>query len=340
MRWLCPALFALVAACSSASSDTTSPNAEEDDLTSSCSPTGARRPGIALSVLPDAGEAAFTDSLDKATKSIRVMVYMMGTDKVFATLTNKAQSGVDVRVILDGNAQRSFNQPAFDGLTKAGAKVKWSDPKFPFMHAKSFVVDGDEAVISTGNFPASLVAHERNYVAVDDNGADVRSLAAVFDADFAGTDPALTCTRLLVSPVNSKQRILDHINSAKTSLLVESLELADSDVIDAILAKKAAGLDVRVVLADPTWNKTNSNADTAKTFKGKSIDTRFIPKDRMLVHVKNVIVDGVRAYMGSENLTSTSLEKNREVGLLVTNKDAVSVMTSTFEGDFASATPF
>jgi phosphatidylserine/phosphatidylglycerophosphate/cardiolipin synthase-like enzyme len=52
------------------------------------------------------------------------------------------------------------------------------------------------------------------------------------------------------------------------------------------------------------------------------------------------MVDGVRAYLGSENLTTTSLEKNREVGLVVTDVADVATMTRTFEGDFASARAF
>jgi phosphatidylserine/phosphatidylglycerophosphate/cardiolipin synthase-like enzyme len=259
---------------------------------------------------------------------------------VYATLVAKAKAKVSVRVILDGNAQRTFNQPAFDGLSKAGVEVKWSSPQFSFMHAKSFVVDDREAVISTGNYPAKLVAHERNYVAVDDDKADVKTVMNVFDADFAGDDPILTCTRLLVSPVNSKERLVDLIGSAKTSLHIESLELDDADVIAAILDRKAAGLDVRVVLADPAWRNKSTNGSTAKKLLAKGIPTRYIPLARMLVHVKSILVDGARAYMGSENLTTTSLEKNREIGLVVTDKEPLATMGATFEEDFDSATAF
>jgi phosphatidylserine/phosphatidylglycerophosphate/cardiolipin synthase-like enzyme len=295
---------------------------------------------LELSVLPDAGEAPFVDVLHAATKSIRLMVYMLGRDGVFSELKARAAVGVDVRVILDGQKQRGFNQRAFDELTTAGVKVKWSAPEFPFMHAKSFVVDDRTAVISTGNFPANLIAHERNYVVRDVDKSDVKSLASVFDADWSGTSPSLTCTRLLVSPVNAKDRVVDLVDGAKDSLLVESLELADSDVLGKILEQKAAGREVRVVLADPRWSTTNDNAETAAKLKAHDIPVRFIPKARMLVHVKAIIVDGKRAYLGSENMTKTSLEKNREVGLVVTDAPVVDEMTSTFEGDFASATPF
>jgi phosphatidylserine/phosphatidylglycerophosphate/cardiolipin synthase-like enzyme len=92
-----------------------------------------------------------------------------------------------------------------------------------------------------------------------------------------------------------------------------------------------------VVLADPTWDGSGNNALTAHTLDAQQIPTRTIPKAKMLVHVKSILVDGQRAYMGSENLTSGSLEKNREVGLVVSDAPVLTTMTSTFEADFASA---
>src|SRR5262249_21050254 len=147
--------------------------------------------------------------------SIRLMVYMLGKNGAYATLLAKHAAGVEVRVILDGGKEKAFNTPAFNGLQAAGVSVAWSDPKFAFMHAKSFVVDDSVAVISTGNFPKGLIGDERNYVARDTDPADVATLAAIFDADWTHQEPTLTCTRLLVSPVNSKQRILDEIGRAK-----------------------------------------------------------------------------------------------------------------------------
>ena len=47
------------------------------------------------------------------------------------------------------------------------------------------------------------------------------------------------------------------------------------------------------------------------------------------VHVKAVVVDGTPAYAGSMNLSYTSLTKNREVGLLITEPANISAMQTT-----------
>jgi phosphatidylserine/phosphatidylglycerophosphate/cardiolipin synthase-like enzyme len=308
-----------------------------DDLMSksACEAVSKRSHPLTLAVEPQASADPWLAALDKAMTEIRVMVYQMGDGPVLDALTEKAQQGLTVHVILDVS-QKQFNQSSFDGLTRAGAKVLWSDPKFSFMHAKVMVIDDVEAVISTGNYGAKRMAMERNYVMTDVDADDVKSLTAVIDADFARATPDLSCTRLVVSPVNSKERILDVISRAKKELLIESMQFADTDVRNAVVERKNAGVDVRVVLADPSWIAANDDA-------GKFLAQNGIPAKRLVtpaVHVKSILVDGKIAYAGSENLSTTSLEKNREVGLVVTETANVKIMRETFETDYAAATSF
>lgn len=303
--------------------------------TPACSELDPRSVPAELAVLPDAGEAPFVSVLEKAQSSIDVMVYQMGYGGVLDTLTAKAKAGVKVRVILDVS-QKSVNQKYMDVLVAAGADVVWSDPDFTYMHAKLIVVDGQTAVISTGNYLKSFMLKERNFVVTDRDPWDLVNLNALFAADFQGQSPNLDCTRLVVSPVNAKQRILALIGGAQKSLTIESMQFADTSVRNAVAARKAAGVDVRVLLAAPSWIDANQAAATF--LAQKNIPARWLAKPS--VHVKAIVADGTRAYVGSENLSYTSLNKNREVGLVLTESPAVTSVTGTFETDWATATPF
>lgn len=300
-----------------------------------CSALVPRTVPLELSVLPDAGATPFVSALTKATRTIRVMVYEMGTGPIIDTLEAKARAGVKVQVILD-LAKQSVNQKYMDRLKTAGADVIWSDARFQFMHAKVLIIDEAEAIISTGNYAAFRMALERNFVVRDADPADVDALVKLFDADFARKDPDLTCTRLLVSPVNAKQRLLDFIASAKADVVVESMQMADNDIRDALAARQAAGVTVRVLLADPGW--ITPNAEAATFLAAHGIATRHMKEPG--VHVKAVVVDGKLAYAGSINLSWTSLTKNREIGLLITEQPNVTSMHTTFEKDWSTATPF
>lgn len=300
-----------------------------------CSPLVPRTVPLEVAVLPEAGATPFVTVLARAKVSIRVMVYEMGTGPIIDTLEAKARAGVKVQIILDV-AQQSINQKYMDRLKAAGADVIWSDAQFQYMHAKVIIVDGAEAVISTGNYAAFRMNIERNFAIRDADPADVDVLVKLFDADFTRKAPDLTCTRLLVSPVNAKQRLLDFIASAKTELLVESMQLADNDVRDALAARKAAGVEVRVLLADPSW--ITANTDAATFLAAHGIEARHMKTPG--VHVKALVADNKVAYAGSINLSWTSLTKNREVGLLLTEPSNITSMHATLSTDWQSATPF
>jgi phosphatidylserine/phosphatidylglycerophosphate/cardiolipin synthase-like enzyme len=300
-----------------------------------CSPTDPRNPPITLSVQPDDGETPIVNVLASAQHSIRVMVYDLGASQILDTLVAKAKAEIPVQVILDATEQ-SFDQPAHDQLVAAGAQVQWSNPVFTYTHAKTLVVDETVGVISTGNFDAGQIADERNYAMIDRDPQDVAQLVSIFDGDWKNTTPNLSCTRLVVSPVDSQTRILDEINSATQSIYIESMEFADSDVQQAVAAKFKAGLDVKVLVASPSFNSSITTAVKSMAYVGVYLRQMVTPD----VHVKSILVDGKTAYAGSENLSYTSLTQNREVGLIVTEPDAIAKIGATFAKDWAASIPF
>lgn len=301
-----------------------------------CFATDPRATPVKVWVLPEAGETPYLDFLASAQKTIRVFGYQMGVGGILEALKAKAQAGLDVRVILDGNTQRDVNDKYRIQLEGAGVKFQWSDPQFSYMHAKTMVVDDREALVSTGNYSRSYMLKERNYVAKLSDPQDVGDLGALFDADWNKTPPNLACTRMLVSPVNAEPRLVELVKSAQKTLLIESMQYADRAVVDAVLERKAAGVDVRVLLAAPSWIETNTSAGA--DLVRNAIPARWLATPG--VHVKSIVVDGVRAYLGSENLSYTSLTKNREIGLVLSDAEALGSMTTTFETDWAKATPF
>lgn len=309
--------------------------AEPNPSDPTCDPLSARKTPTLVYTLPEAGEAPYVDVLKTATTSIKMTAYLMGYGGIYDTLIEKAKAGVKVQIMFDEG--QTANQKYFDALTAAGAEGKWSDPTFPYFHNKYFVVDGTKAVVSTGNYSYTYsVQKERNFVAQVSDPDDVADLNTLFEADWNGTPLTMSCTRLLISPINSKDRLLDLIKSAKTTILVESMQFAELDVRAAITDAKKAGVSVRVILAAPSW--IDANTDAATYLKSQGIMPRYMSKPG--VHVKAIIVDGKAAYMGSENLSYTSLTKNREVGLFITETDGVTQMSNTFETDWAGATAF
>ena len=334
MKW---SVLALLAACKSpAPHEVPMPDAavEPDAGADFCNDTDPRAPAVAIAATPEAGEQPYLDALAGAQSKIRVEIYEMGYGGILDQLTAKAQAGVTVQIIFD-TSEKSVNQKYFDALTAAGAQTAWSSPQFTYQHAKFFVVDDQVAVISTGNFSKQYsIDLERNFVATDKDPADLADLTALFDADWAGAAPAMDCTRMIVSPINARSRVLDLIDGAKTTLTIESMQFADTAVRQHVAARVQAGVQVRAMLADAGW--ITANADAATFLKNLGVEVKYIPH----LHTKVVVADGARAYMGSENFSYTSLDKNREVGVVVTEASSIEPLTATFEKDWAAGTDF
>jgi phosphatidylserine/phosphatidylglycerophosphate/cardiolipin synthase-like enzyme len=171
---------------------------------------------------------------------------------------------------------------------------------------------------------------------VDKDAFDVKTLVTLFDADRAHQVPDLSCTRLIISPANARARHLELLKAAQQTLTIESMQFSDGQVRQAVLERQQAGVAVRVLLAAPSWVSANASAGAWLKAHGVLARWRSSPS----VHVKTFVIDGKTAFFGSENLSSTSLDKNREVGLATTEADALQLISSTFESDWATATAF
>jgi phosphatidylserine/phosphatidylglycerophosphate/cardiolipin synthase-like enzyme len=299
-----------------------------------CNATDPRTVPVEVAATPEAGEQPYLDALAPAATKIRIEIYEMGYGGILDSLMAKLAAGVTVEIIFD-QSEKSVNQKYYDQLAAAGAQVKWSSTVFTYQHAKFIIIDDAAAVISTGNFSKQYsILLERNFVATDRDLADVADLIALFEADWAGAVPAMDCTRMVISPINARARVLDVINGAKQTLTIESMQFADTDVRDAVKARLAAGVAVRVMIADLGFVASNS---TAVTFlKGIGLAPKSIPH----LHTKVIVADGVQAYLGSENLSETSLDHNREVGVIVTEASSIAPLVTTFETDWAAGTAF
>jgi len=299
-----------------------------------CNDTDPRAPAVSIAATPEAGEQPYIDALIGAQNKIRVEIYEMGYGGILDQLTAKAQAGVTVQIIFD-TSEKMVNQKYFDALSAAGAQCAWSSPEFTYQHAKFFVVDDQVAVLSTGNFSKNYsILLERNFVATDRDPADITDLQNLFDADWNGAPPAMNCTRMVISPINARSRVLDLIDSATTTLTIESMQFADTQVRQHVAARVQAGVQVRAMLADAGW--ITANAEAATYLKNLGVEVKYIPH----LHTKVLVADGTRAYMGSENFSFTSLDKNREVGVVVTEASSIEPLTTTFEKDWAAGTDF
>ncbi|WP_316752322.1 phospholipase D-like domain-containing protein [Streptomyces herbicida] len=288
------------------------------------------------------GQPTIYDFVNSATASLDMTMYELEDTTAVNDLIALKNRGVTERVILDRQHQTA-NSSAHTALTNAGVGVKWSSSTFVYTHQKTITVDGVKSLVLTGNLTSQYYATSRDYGVFDNDTRDVASIEKVFNADYAGS--AITPTdgdHLLWSPTDSRNRLLSVINAATASLDVEELELSDSAVVNAIVARVKAGVAVRVVVENPS---SYASAVSAIDAAGGTV-VGYSDPNGFYIHAKAMVADYGRstqqAEAGSMNISSNSLNNNRELGLILTGTGVanavVTTIETTFNSDYAGGT--
>jgi phosphatidylserine/phosphatidylglycerophosphate/cardiolipin synthase-like enzyme len=140
--------------------------------------------------------------------------------------------------------------------------------------------------------------------------------------------------RIVVEPSDNAAALVAAIKAATKSVHVTMYMLTSNAVIDALVAQKQAGRDVRVLL-----NKTfpppqsNTNYATYGTLKNAGIDVRYAPATFTYTHEKCVILDGTEAWIMTMNTTDSSPKDNREYLAIDTDAGDVAEAESIFAAD-------
>src|SRR5262249_39370029 len=137
----------------------------------------------------------------------------------------------------------------------------------------------------------------------------------------------------VLSPVNSRSDFVALINKAQSSLKIEAEEMQDTGVEQAIVNAKARGVSVQVIL--PTGDTSNNAGITTLKNGGVSVyeDSTYY------MHAKLIIADGTEAFVGSENISTNSLDDNRELGILISKASVITMLANTFSTDLADSSP-
>jgi cardiolipin synthase len=282
---------------------------------------------------PEAGYGFLDAAIDAATSSIDVSMYELSDPTIERDLVARARHGVLVRVVLNSAYEGRDENIAAANLLRAGSvRVSWA-PEGTIFHAKYVVIDGRTAYIGTGNFVASDYNSTRDFWVEDTRADNVSAIVATFDDDFAHRDTAPVASGGLVWSPGSTGALVDLIDSATSSVLVENEEM-DNDTIEQALEGDAhRGVDVKVVMTySSKWS--SALADLARA--GVHVST--LNSSQIYIHAKVVCVNctasGGTVFIGSENFSTASLSYNRELGVVTTSLSAVQAVRQAVDSDY------
>jgi cardiolipin synthase A/B len=352
--WMVAGMAALLSACTAAgstadrSSTATTPKTMPPHTTyrtgvasQTTSTTTPARPsagaGWSLVTEPDQGMAPIYSLISSADHTLDMTMYELSDPHAVDILEADARRGVTVRVLLNSDYERSYNQPAFTSLSSNGVQVRWA-PAGTIFHQKTVTVDDRTSAVMTLNLTSAYYPTSRDFALVTTDAQDVTVIEQVFNDDWSDPGPPAagpTGLDLVWSP-GAEGTLVSLIDSARSSLLVENEEMDDSTVTNALEDAAERGVKVEVVMT-----YASSWADALGQLVDAGVEVRTYPSDGSLyIHAKVVVADGASLFLGSQNFSVSSLEYNRELGVITTDPTLAGAVSQTVSSDFAGATPF
>jgi phosphatidylserine/phosphatidylglycerophosphate/cardiolipin synthase-like enzyme len=273
-----------------------------------------------LIVQPDAGIAPIVSAITGARKSIDILIFRLDRMEIARALENAVTRGVHVRALTahqNRGGTKSLRKLEMH-LLEGGVTVSRTADDLVRYHGKLMIIDGRILHVYGFNFTGLDIEKSRSFGVISRNEKLVAEAAKLFEADFERQPYTPGNDRFVVSPENARERLARFIKGARRQLLIYDPKLTDDSMLRLITERQKAGVELKIIgKVETKWNLK------CEKFPGKRL------------HVRAIIRDGRRAFIGSQCLRKLELEKRREVGVIVTDQAVVREMKDVFERDWA-----
>jgi phosphatidylserine/phosphatidylglycerophosphate/cardiolipin synthase-like enzyme len=273
-----------------------------------------------LIVQPDAGIAPIVTAIKQAKRSVDILIFRLDRPEIARALQAAVARGVRVRALTahqNRGGTKSLRKLEME-LLEAGVTVSRTADDLVRYHGKMAIIDNKILHVYGFNYTGLDIEKSRSFGVVTKNEKLVNEATKLFTADFDRQPYAPGNDRFVVSPENAREVLARFLGGARKQLLIYDPKVSDDAMLKIITERIKAGVDVRVIgKVESKWNVKSEK------YPGKRL------------HIRAIIRDGKRAFLGSQSLRRLELERRREVGLIITDDSVVRQMQTIFEEDWA-----
>lgn len=206
-----------------------------------------------------------------------------------------------------------------------------------FMHAKTFLTP-DKAIIQTANLTFSSFSKNREWFFMTADSGVVASLHYLHDADRYDMpfDRDLLHPNLVVCPINCRARVEWLLSGATSSIRMYQQYIYDTWVQKLLEEKRRQWVDVQIILwkfDDAWWMDAVVNDPEGESFALVMSGT-IKAQSNPYVHAKMILIDDTYLLLGSMNMSQTSLDKNREIGVVLMQPEHIRYFKTVFAKDW------
>lgn len=275
-----------------------------------------------LLVQPDDGANPILTAINRAKKTLEVVIFRLDRKQIEEAIRAAAARGVFVRALV-AFANRGGEQQLRRLETRfldSGVTVTRTSDDLVRYHAKMMIVDRKILYVFSYNFTTLDVEHSRGFGIVTRNKMLVQEAARLFESDSKRQPYTPQLSNFLVSPLNARKQLAEYIGNARKELLIYDPKISDSQMVRLLMDRQKAGVEVRIL------------GRLGK--KGGELDARRMGTVRL--HTRTIVRDRKDAFVGSQSLRKLELDSRRELGLIVKERKVIAKLIETFESDWAS----
>jgi cardiolipin synthase A/B len=173
----------------------------------------------------------------------------------------------------------------------------------------------------------------------DGGGGGDDSQGPTADADLAGT----TDVSIIVEPDGSNAaQLVSAITAATTSIDMTMYELSDDRIINGLIARAKAGVNVQAILDSATGagaqggvDNKSFNMDAYTKLNAGGVATVWSSTEFTFTHEKTIVIDNATAWIMTMNATTSAPNSNREYLAIDTDPADIAEATAIFTADHA-----
>jgi len=271
---------------------------------------------------PDEGVRPLLAAVKRARRRLAIVIFRFDLEELEDALAAAVKRGVEV-VALIANTNRGGEQSLRkleQRMLKKGCTVNRTDDDMVRYHGKLLIVDRCQAYVLGFNYTEQDV-RSRSFGVVTRSTRVVKELLRLFESDACRTEFTPRVRDLVISPENARSRLYAFLRKARTSLDIYDPNVADDEMLALLQRKAQRGVQIRIIGSiEKKWEKESFAA--VQPLRGPRL------------HVRAIVRDGRRAFVGSQSLRKLELDERREVGIIIRDRKVVRKVEKVFNADW------
>ena len=274
-----------------------------------------------LIVQPEDGLAPILKAVKQAKTRIDLVIFRFDVSELEEALAAAVKRGVEVHALVaHTNTKGEKKLRALESrLLGYGVSVDRTADELVRYHGKLLVIDNRRAFILGFNYTYVDIRESRSFGVIVARKNVVRQIQDLIAADASRQDFAGALPSLVISPENSRARLSDFIRKARRELLIYDPNISDDAIIRLLKARAADGVAIRIL------------GKLEKKWRGEDFLVEAMSRR---LHVRAIVRDRNRAFVGSQSLRKLELDGRREVGIIVRDPKVVGRIAAIFEKDW------